>query len=144
MQRFAAPSTLTVDEAALSGESLPVEKHTDDDGHAARLYAGTSIVSGIGRAMVTATGTHTQFGAIARALVEKAPPTEYERSARAFGVVGEATTGREAVEQARRLQADVVLMDLNMPEMNGLDATPLLSTRQPETKLVILTAPGAG
>ena len=60
--------------------------------------------------------------------------------ARAIDVVGEATTGREAVEQARRLQPDVVLMDLNMPEMNGLDATRLLSTQQPETKVVILTA----
>ena len=80
-------NTLTVDEAALSGESYPVEKHTGDEDHAARLYAGPSIVSGMGRAVVTATGTHTQFGAIARALVEKAPPTEYERGARAFGVV---------------------------------------------------------
>jgi P-type Mg2+ transporter len=79
-------STLTVDEAALTGESLPVEKHTVD-GHAARLFAGTSIVSGMGRAVVTATGPRTQFGAIARALVEKAPPTEYERGAKSFGYV---------------------------------------------------------
>jgi P-type Mg2+ transporter len=79
-------STLTVDEAALTGESLPVQKQAMD-GNAARLFAGTSVVSGVGRAVVTATGSHTQFGAIARALVEKAPPTEYERGARAFGFV---------------------------------------------------------
>jgi P-type Mg2+ transporter len=79
-------STLTVDEAALTGESLPIEKHAMD-GHTAKLFAGTSVVSGMGRAVVTATGPRTQFGAIARALVEKAPPTEYERRARSFGFV---------------------------------------------------------
>jgi RNA polymerase sigma factor (sigma-70 family) len=52
--------------------------------------------------------------------------------ARGMAVVGEATNGREAVEQARRLRPDVLLMDLNMPEMNGLAATRLLSTEQPE------------
>ncbi len=60
--------------------------------------------------------------------------------AREIDVIGEATNGREAVEQARRLRPDVVLMDLNMPEMNGLDATRLLTAQQPETKVVILTA----
>jgi len=79
-------STLSVDEAALTGESLPVEKRAQA-GRAACLFAGTSIVSGVGQAVVTATGPRTQFGAIARALVEKAPPTEYERGARAFGFV---------------------------------------------------------
>jgi Mg2+-importing ATPase len=77
---------LTADEAALTGESLPVQKRAGG-GDAGRLSAGTSVVSGTGRALVTATGGRTQFGAIARALVEKAPPTEYERGARGFGIV---------------------------------------------------------
>ncbi len=60
--------------------------------------------------------------------------------ARGIDVVGEARNGREAVEQARRLRPDVLLMDLNMPELDGLVATRVLSTQQPEVKVVILTA----
>lgn len=79
-------STLMVDEAALTGESLPVEKRAGDR-PADQLFAGTSVVSGVGEALVTATGSRTQFGAIARALVKQAPPTEFERGARAFGFI---------------------------------------------------------
>jgi Mg2+-importing ATPase len=79
-------TTLSVDEAALTGESLPAEKRATN-GRDGQLFAGTSIVSGVGRAVVTATGRHTQFGAIAHALVEKAPPTEFELGARRFGMV---------------------------------------------------------
>ena len=55
-------------------------------------------------------------------------------------VVGEARNGREAVELAHRLKPDIVLMDLSMPEMDGLAATRLLSADQPEVKVVVLTA----
>ena len=60
--------------------------------------------------------------------------------ARGFDVVGEARNGREAVEQARRLRPELVLMDLNMPEVNGLAATRLLSAELPDVRVVILTA----
>jgi DNA-binding NarL/FixJ family response regulator len=60
--------------------------------------------------------------------------------ARGIDVVGEARNGREAVEQAKRLKPDVALMDLNMPELGGLDATRLISAEQPEVKVVVLTA----
>jgi DNA-binding NarL/FixJ family response regulator len=60
--------------------------------------------------------------------------------ARGLEVVGEARNGREAVEQARRLRPDLVLMDLTMPEVNGLVATRLLSAELPDVKVVILTA----
>jgi P-type Mg2+ transporter len=78
---------MSMDEAALTGESLPAEKRGGSDSQMAQLFAGTSVVSGVGQAQVTATGTHTQFGAIAHALVEKAPPTEFERGARSFGFI---------------------------------------------------------
>ena len=60
--------------------------------------------------------------------------------ARGIEVVGEATNGRAAVEQTKRLRPDVDLMDLNMPEMDGLAATRLISAEQPQVKVVVLTA----
>ena len=79
--------TLLVDQAALTGESLPVERRGGADPQSAKVFAGTSVVSGVGSARVTATGPRTQFGAIAHSLSQKAPPTEYERGARGFGLV---------------------------------------------------------
>jgi DNA-binding NarL/FixJ family response regulator len=60
--------------------------------------------------------------------------------ARGIDVVGEAKNGREAVEQSKRLRPDVVLMDLNMPGLGGLDATRLISAEQTNVKVVVLTA----
>jgi len=54
-------------------------------------------------------------------------------------VAGEAENGREAVRKAIALRPDVVLMDLRMPEMDGIAAISELQERQPETAVVILT-----
>jgi DNA-binding NarL/FixJ family response regulator len=54
-------------------------------------------------------------------------------------VCGEATTGRHAVEQSRRLRPDVVVMDLSLPELNGLDATRQILKDAPETEVLVLT-----
>jgi DNA-binding NarL/FixJ family response regulator len=54
-------------------------------------------------------------------------------------IVGEASTGREAVERARRLTPDVVLMDVRMPDLNGIEATGELTRAAPDTRVLILT-----
>lgn len=55
-------------------------------------------------------------------------------------VVGEAANGREVLVKARELKPDVVVMDLSMPELNGLQATERLKIERPEMKVVALTA----
>jgi DNA-binding NarL/FixJ family response regulator len=54
-------------------------------------------------------------------------------------VVGEASTGRQAVARARRLAPDVVLMDVRMPDLDGIEATGELTRAAPDTKVLILT-----
>ena len=56
-----------------------------------------------------------------------------------FKVVGEASNGLEAVEKARELAPDVVLMDLRMPEMDGVEAISRIKAEKPEIKFIILT-----
>src|SRR5207247_1686029 len=65
-----------------------------------------------------------------RALLESQPGWE---------VSAEATTGREAVDLARRLQPDIVVMDLSLPELNGLDATRQIVNESPRTEVLVLT-----
>ncbi|MGI8886230.1 MAG: response regulator [Gaiellaceae bacterium] len=54
-------------------------------------------------------------------------------------IVGEASTGREAVERARRLTPDVVLMDVRMPDLDGIEATRELTRASPGIRVLILT-----
>lgn len=61
-------------------------------------------------------------------------------TAHGLEVVGEAGDGKEAVELARRLEPDIVLMDLSMHGLDGLGATRLISAELPKVKVVILTA----
>lgn len=56
-----------------------------------------------------------------------------------FEVVGEAADGHEAVEKASALMPDVVLMDLNMPRLSGLDATRRIKEALPYARIVMLT-----
>ncbi len=54
-------------------------------------------------------------------------------------VVGQASDGLEALEQARTLRPDLVLMDIKMPRCNGLEATRLIKAEMPDTKIVMVT-----
>ena len=65
-----------------------------------------------------------------RALLESEPGLE---------VVGEASNGREAVERAIASKADVVVLDVGMPELNGLEATRRIVKASPRTEVLILT-----
>ena len=54
-------------------------------------------------------------------------------------VVGEASDGLEAIEKAKQITPDVILMDLNMPHCSGLEATQALQTEMPEVNILVLT-----
>ena len=56
-----------------------------------------------------------------------------------YEVVGEATNGREAVQLARRLTPSLVIIDVGMPTMNGIDATKRIKSLVPDTKIIALS-----
>jgi P-type Mg2+ transporter len=91
--RILESNHLYVDESSLTGESaaalkvvkqgdLEPGKEADRDGLG---FFGTSVVSGSGTALVTATGSRTSYGAIARRLLERAPQTDFQLGVRSFG-----------------------------------------------------------
>jgi len=81
--RLVAAKDLFLNEAALTGESMPSEKHAGDDA----VFRGTSVVSGAGTAVITATGPATQFGHVVAQLSARPPETEFERGTRHFGLL---------------------------------------------------------
>ncbi len=60
--------------------------------------------------------------------------------ARGYQIVGQASDGEEAVAKARQVCPDLVLMDIKMPRMGGLEATRLIKAEMPDIKVVMLTA----
>lgn len=91
--RLVESSHLYVQQAALTGESLPVEKNAGGSEHAITqgpdapdlVFMGTSVVSGMGIALILATGPQTAFGAIAERLVTRPQENEFEHSMKRFG-----------------------------------------------------------
>lgn len=73
---------------------------------------------------------HTMFRQGVRALLANYEDIE---------ITGEADNGREAIEKADLLSPDVILMDISMPEMNGLEATRHIHKEKPGTAVIILT-----
>jgi len=59
-----------------------------------------------------------------------------------FEVCGDAENGREAVEKARELHPDLILLDLSMPVMNGLEAARVLKRVMPEVPVIMFSAYG--
>src|SRR3954469_12102802 len=54
-------------------------------------------------------------------------------------IVGEYSSGREVVEGVKATRPDVAVLDISMPELNGVEATQQIFKAQPETKIIILT-----
>lgn len=61
------------------------------------------------------------------------------RAPRGWKVVGEAASGREAIEMANKLRPDIAIVDLTMPDLDGLQATRQIREKSPATKVVVLT-----
>jgi len=61
------------------------------------------------------------------------------KATKEFAVVGEATTGDEAVRLVGRLKPDIAILDISMPKLNGIEATKLITERHPDVKILILT-----
>ena len=98
------------------------------------IYSGTFVWKGSLRPLMLAKillvddhdGVRTMF----RSLLEK----------HSFKVCGEASNGKEAVEKARKLNPDIVLLDICMPVMNGIEAAHEIRRIVPATRIVFLTA----
>lgn len=67
-----------------------------------------------------------------------------EVAAAGVAVVGEAGDGHEALELIRRTRPDLVIADVVMPYLDGLELTALVKRERPETKVIIMTAYGGG
>jgi two-component system response regulator NreC len=82
------------------------------------------------RARILIVDDHEIFRRGLRSLLESHPE---------WDVCGEATDGHEAVQKSKELQPDVVVLDISMPRLNGLDATGVIRKEVPNAKVVILS-----
>lgn len=61
-----------------------------------------------------------------------------------WNIVGEACNGHEAIEKATETQPDVILLDIGMPSLNGIEAAKIIRQRCPKSKIVFVTQDGDG
>jgi DNA-binding NarL/FixJ family response regulator len=97
----------------------------------ARASVGIDARSDSTPARLLIAGDHALLRTGMRAMLEAEPDLE---------VVGEAGNGREAVDLSQELLPDLVLMDLSMPEMDGIEATRAIKAELPKTGVLVLTA----
>jgi len=107
-----------------------VRSGPDPDESPLRETSGTVSGHPDGRVRVVLADDHTLVRRALRGLVD---------GCRDMAVVGEAGTGAEAVEHARILQPEVLTIDIGMPDLNGLDAIPLIRAQAPGTGVVVVT-----
>lgn len=84
----------------------------------------------MGKIHILVADDHPLFREGVRAMLHREPEIH---------IVGEATTGAEAIARAQELKPDVILMDLHMPEVNGIEATRTIVHGAPETRILVLT-----
>jgi Mg2+-importing ATPase len=93
--RLISAKDLNLNQSALTGEAFPVEKSADPLSSKTTdltawnnyVFLGTSVVSGLGTAVVVKTGSSTEYGQIAKQLAGKTPETEFEKGLRRFGAL---------------------------------------------------------
>jgi DNA-binding NarL/FixJ family response regulator len=106
-----------------------------DAGGSMSADAGESMSTDAGKIKVFLVDDVSELRTLVRIALEEDPSME---------VVGEAANGREGVEKVGQAQPDVVLLDLSMPDMDGLEAIPLMRERAPNARLVVLSGHEAG
>lgn len=103
---------------------------TGSDSKVSLVASGLSVLKADSLPRILIADDHAVVRGGVRALVESQP---------GWCVCAEAADGREAVEQTRRTKPDIVVMDISMPELNGLEATRQILKFVPETQVLILT-----
>ncbi len=128
--RVAAPAPPKVAAGVVAGSSDAFSREVPVQTPARRQPSPLWTRTGARRIRVLIVDDHAILREALRGLLETVPEIE---------VVGDAANGREALDLCDRLQPDVVLMDMVMPGLNGLEATRQLRRRHPKTKVLILT-----